>query len=155
MPPEAWASEICTAVADWLDEVVALSEDFSENFDVSSGEAAKESMLGFLDDALATTDDMIQRVDAAGIPDVEDGEGAADHMMSALREVRAVIEDARGRIAALDGRPGGPRERVRSRGRRSTGVGNARIGAAFEDFEASEMNAIAMDSPACQQLPAA
>ena len=81
--PEAWASEVCTAMSDWLDEAHSSERRLHwENPDPSSAEEAKETVLGFLDDILATTNDLVQRVEAAGIPDVEDGKAAADDLMS-------------------------------------------------------------------------
>jgi hypothetical protein len=154
VPPGAWATEVCTTISDWYDDINTLAGDFlEEEVDMSSGEALKESTLGFLDDLLAITDDMIQREEGAGIPDIEDGEGAVDRLMSAHREVRAELEDARSRIAAL------PTDDLEALRNGMTEVGEDlqeagdRISAAAADLKTSEV-AVISSSPTCQQLPA-
>ena len=154
VPPDDWASEICTATSDWFDELVALADDFQENPDLSSGVAAKGSVLGFLDDVRGDRRHDAE-VDAAGILTSRMGMRPPIRMRAAWREVRATIEDARSRIEAL---PTDDQKALMNGidavGKDLQESGDA-IAVAFVDIGSSEMNAILNSSSACQQLPAA
>lgn len=98
---EAYATGVCGAIADWVDEIQSLNEDLQADLDPSSIDALKDAMVTFLDDVIASTDTVIADVEDVGIPDVDDGDAAAQHLLTGLRDSRGVFEDARDRVEAM------------------------------------------------------
>ena len=106
---EAYATGVCGAIAGWVDEIQGLNEDLQANLDPSSIDALKDTMVMFLDDVIASTDTVIADVEDVGIPDVDDGDAAAQHLLMVARLSRRVRERARPCRGHADGRPGGVR----------------------------------------------
>lgn len=98
---EAWAGAVCGATADWIDEIEGLNAGLREHLDASSLQALRDSTVAYFDDILASTDRMIRRVRTAGVPDVQGGAAAAEHVTSGLADARAALRDARDRASAL------------------------------------------------------
>ena len=54
---EAYATGVCGAIADWVEEIQGLNEDLQANLDPSSIDGLKDTMVTFLDDVIASTED--------------------------------------------------------------------------------------------------
>lgn len=101
----AWASDVCTAVGDWVTTIQEQSSTIATDFTSGSPEEGKEVMTTFISDAVAETDTMLEEVGAAGVPDVEGGEEYADELVAAFTEARDILADVQTQIDALPSDP--------------------------------------------------
>ena len=92
---EAWAGEVCGAVGTWLDGINAsntkLNEDVQGLTDLNQ---IRDVLVGFLNDSVSLTDDMINGVKAAGAPNVKNGEQLSADLVAALSPVKDTFEKA-------------------------------------------------------------
>jgi hypothetical protein len=151
---EAYATGVCSAIADWVDEIQGLNEDLQANLDPSSIDALKDAMVTFLDDVIASTDTVIADVEDVGIPDVDDGDAAAQHLLTGLRESRGVFEDARDRVEAM------PTDDPAAFGEELQTVGTdiqtsmSTIGEDLGRFESPVLDDVSKDIPECEAVAA-
>jgi hypothetical protein len=109
-------------------------------------------MVGFLEDVTAATDSVIGEVEAVGIPDVEDGQAAADAVLSALRDSQTVFADARDRVQGLStADPTAFGEELATLGTdlQSSMSG---IGSELDQFASPELDEASKDIPECQEV---
>lgn len=152
--PEAWASGVCTATAEWIDEIAALNADLQENLDASSLETLRDSTVAYFDELLASTDRMIDRVEAAGVPDVDGGGDAAEHVLTGLATARAALKDARERAASLEtDDPGTFSEKLREIGG-DVATSLSDVADSMARFRSPALDAASQDVPECQGLAA-
>jgi hypothetical protein len=150
--PATWAADVCGAAADWVDEIMGLNEELQANLDPSSVQALKDQMVGYFDDILTSTDGMIGDIEAAGIPDVEGGQEAADRVLAGMRDARAILQQARDDAAALDtSDPQAFGEEVQAIGQ-EVGSSLGEVGDAMQRFESPELDEVSQDVPECQEL---
>jgi hypothetical protein len=149
---ETYATGVCGAIADWVDEIQGLNEDLQANLDPSSIDALKEAMVTFLDDVIASTDTVIADVEDVGIPDVDDGVAAAQHLLTGLRDSRGVFQDARDRVEAM------PTEDPAAFGEELQTVGTdiqasmSTIGEDLGRFESQELDEVSRTIPECEAV---
>ncbi|MFN2591066.1 MAG: hypothetical protein ABR518_09895 [Actinomycetota bacterium] len=97
-----YVRSLCGATAQWQENVqqrtVALASDLGGDPSPQEGKAAFRE---YLDDILASTDTLVGRLEDAGTPDVENGEQAADRVISSLQRVRDAFEEARDQVDGL------------------------------------------------------
>ncbi|HEX5937108.1 MAG TPA: hypothetical protein VFZ75_05385 [Actinomycetota bacterium] len=98
VPAEAYVTDVVTT---FRDDVEALSEELQRGEDPSSLDVVKDAALSYFDDVIASTDRMVAEAEAAGVPDVADGEEAARQVSTALGEMRSALTDARDRMDGL------------------------------------------------------
>jgi hypothetical protein len=109
-------------------------------------------MVGYFDDILTSTDGMIGDIEAAGIPDVEGGQEAADRVLAGMRDARAILQQARDDAAALDtSDPQAFGEEVQAIGQ-EVGSSLGEVGDAMQRFESPELDEVSQDVPECQEL---
>lgn len=151
---EAYATGVCGAIADWVEEIQGLNEDLQANLDPSSIDALKDAMVTFLDDVIASTDTVIADVEDVGIPDVDDGDAAAQHLLTGLRDSRGVFENARDRVEAM------PTEDPTAFGEELQTVGTdiqnsmSTIGDDLGRFESPVLDDVSKDIPECEAVAA-
>ena len=151
---EAYATGVCGAIADWVDEIQGLNEDLQANLDPSSIDALKDTMVMFLDDVIASTDTVIAEVENVGVPDVDDGDAAAQHLLTGLRDSRGVFQNARDRVEAM------PTDDPAAFGEELQTVGTdiqtsmSSIGEDLGGFESPELDEVSKDIPECQEVAA-
>lgn len=151
---EAYATGVCGAIADWVDEIQGLNEDLQANLDPSSIDALKDAMVTFLDDVIASTDTVIADVEDVGIPDVDDGDAAAQHLLTGLRDSRGVFENARDRVEAI------PTDDPAAFGEELQTVGTdiqtsmSTIGEDLGRFESPVLDEVSKDIPECEAVAA-
>ncbi len=152
---ETYATGVCGAIADWVDEIQALNEDLQANLDPSSIDSLKDAMVTFLDDVIASTDAVIADVDDVGVPDVEDGDAAAQHLLTGLRDSRGVFENARDRVEALStDDPQAFGEELQTVGT-DIQTSMSTIGEDLGQFESPELDEVSKDIPECEEVAAA
>jgi hypothetical protein len=61
----------------------------------------KEALQQFVDSAAEASDKLVEDVDAAGTPDTENGEEAADAFQAAVEDTSNELEDARAEVGEL------------------------------------------------------
>ena len=150
-----YATGVCGAISGWVDEIQGLNQDLAANLDPSSAESLKDAMVGFLEDVTAATDSVIDEVEAVGIPDVDDGQAAADAVLSALRDSQSVFADARDRVQGLStADPAAFGEELQTLGTdlQSSMSG---IGGELDQFASPELDEASKDIPACQEVASA
>ncbi|HET6790035.1 MAG TPA: hypothetical protein VFI35_00435 [Actinomycetota bacterium] len=151
---EAYATGVCGAIADWVDEIQGLNENLQANLDPTSIDALKDAMVTFLDDVIASTDTVIADVEDVGIPDVDDGAAAAQHLLTGLRDSRGVFEDARDRVEAM------PTDDPAAFGEELQTVGTdiqtsmSTIGEDLGRFESPVLDDVSEDIPECEAVAA-
>jgi hypothetical protein len=102
VPPEQYATDICTAARQWVETIQQGAQDFGGGLTASSSpDQIKEGLVGFLEDAIDQTEQLIGDVEDAGVPAVDGGEQASEDLTSAFEDVQAAFEDARDRAEAL------------------------------------------------------
>jgi hypothetical protein len=149
---KAWLADICGATKGWVEQILTMQQDLQDDLDPSSVKAVKATMVGYFDDVVAATDEMLQQVDGAGVPDVEGGEEAARAVSDGLTAARDVLARARDRAADLPTND----ERAFSRRLRAiaddvqtslTGVGNT-----MGELRSPALDEAADDVTECQEL---
>jgi hypothetical protein len=151
---ETYATGVCGAIADWVDEIQGLNEDLQANLDPSSIQALKAAMVTFLDDVIASTDTVIADVEDAGVPDVEDGDAAAQHLLTGLRDSRGVFQDARDRVEAIStDDPTAFGEELQTVGT-DIQTSMSTIGEDLGQFESQELDEVSKDIPECEAVAA-
>jgi hypothetical protein len=151
---EAYATGVCGAIADWVDEIQSLNEGLQANLDPSSIDALKDTMVTFLDDVVASTDTVIADVEGVGIPDVADGGIAAQHLLAGLRDSRGVFESARDRVEAMSTEnPAAFGEELQTVGT-DIQTSMSTIGGDLGRFESPELDEVSRDIPECDAVAA-
>ncbi len=151
---EAYATGACGAIADWVDEIQGLNEELQANLDPSSVEALKDAMVTFLGDVIASTDAVIADVEDLGVPDVEDGDAAAQHLLTGLRDSRGVFENARDRVEAMStDDPSAFGQELQTLGT-DIRTSMSTIGEDLGQFESPELDQVSEDIPECEEVAA-
>ena len=152
---ETYATGVCGAVAEWVSEIQGLNEDLQANLDPSSIDSLKDAMVTFLDDVIASTDAVIADVEEVGVPDVEDGDAAARHLLTGLRDSRGVFENARDRVEAMStDDPAAFGEELQTVGT-DIQTSMSTIGEDLGRFESPELDEASKDIPECEEVSAA
>ena len=131
-----------------------MNEELQQQLDPTSLDVVKDTTLTFLDDVITATDRMLSDVDAAGVPDVDDGGVAARRVSTALSDVRDALAGARDRVEGLsndDPEAFGSELQTIGRDLRES---LADTTGTLESFEVPELEEAADDVPACDQLAA-
>lgn len=152
---EEYARGVCSAIGTWIDDVMALQQDLQENLDPTSLDSLKDAMVGFMEDMVSSTDTVISDVEAVGTPDVDNGEAAAEAVLTALRGVRTVFQDAGDRVADLG--TDDPQAFASELQSMATDVQSSvsDIGSEFDQFESPELKEVFEDVPECDEVAAA
>ncbi len=102
--PDAYAADVCGAIGSWYDQIntasTALVEDAGAG-DQQDPAAGKALVVGFLDRAIALTEDLVTDLEGAGVPDTAAGEETADRLVAGIEDVRTLFVDARDDTTAL------------------------------------------------------
>jgi hypothetical protein len=148
-----WTGDLCTALDTWQSELTESAPDPASEPDI---ESTKDSLVSFLESAVAATQALVDDVRAAGVPEIENGEAIATEMQS---EIAAVGDDFLAAKDTLEGLstddPAAFAAEVSEIGTTLTEAGAA-AGAAFdrlaEQYPAAELDAAATDAPACETV---
>jgi hypothetical protein len=96
---EDYASEVCTAFQAWGTAFQEQAAGLGAGFGAGDDEAIKATVQKFYGDLADATDEAITAIEAAGIPDVDNGAEAAEEIQNAFAELRAVFEEAEASVA--------------------------------------------------------
>lgn len=100
--PKEWTADVCGALQQWQSTLEQKAQALTgEVLDAKDAEDAKRRISAFLTEVLADTERMLEALDEAGAPAVEDGEAIAAALTVGLRQVQAAFQQARDSVVAL------------------------------------------------------
>lgn len=101
--PSAYATSICTGVDDWFQAIQSHTEQLNAATADLEGDldGAKESIQTYIDDVVVATDELLEEVEDAGQPDVDEGDEVAAALHDGFEQVKAEFEKARDEIDAV------------------------------------------------------
>jgi len=159
---DVWVRAVCTTLTDWNGELQSRTGDLQteiQGLPQGDFEGLQVVMLGYVDGVIEDTEGAVSSLEEAGVPDVEDGEEAAELMVSGIREARSIFVDAREDIEELD--PDRPRQFGTALQEIGAQVqdGGERVQAAFEAADergvgGEELDEAFTEEPACSALAA-
>ncbi len=98
---DAYASDVCTALAAWVQDIQDRASTITEGINPGDAKAGKERLSEFIGETVTGTENLISEVEPAGVPDTDGGEEAAGQIVEGLRQVQTILEDAQDQIAEL------------------------------------------------------
>jgi hypothetical protein len=153
--PQEWSADVCGALQSWRSDLETKTNDLqSTAAGATSVAEGRDLIVDFLDETITRTDQMLNEVEAAGSPDVDDGETIARDFRTQLAKIKPIFEDAREKAADLPDDPQGFAEGAQEIGTAMSTAGE-QVGAEFESsdkFDSPELEKAFNDEPACQQL---
>ena len=146
-----YAADICTAFTDWTQAIQDRQTDLQEGLQPgASPEEGKEALQGFLDDAVAASDQLVEDVDAAGVPDTENGDQAAQALQDAAEGARDQLADAQENVGDL------PTDSPQAFSQAADEFGNEvrtaleGVGEGLQDIDTPELDQAIDEEEACQ-----
>lgn len=101
--PATWAKSVCSALAPWRTKVADLTAAAQREIGQAGTPAqTKQTLTTLLGGAADASEQARSKVSAAGIPDVDGGDGVADQFVTALTRARDAYGHARTTVAGLD-----------------------------------------------------
>lgn len=98
-----WAAAVCQALSPWRTEISTLTTRTQQQMTAETTPAqAKENLVRLFGGAEAASETAREKLQRAGIPDVEGGEAVARGFVASLTGVRDAYGRARQSIAALE-----------------------------------------------------
>lgn len=91
-PTAAWASDFCTTITNWTDELQTVTSQFSDTSNLS-----EDGLQSAADDVKSATSDLVDDLRALGAPDTQSGEevrSALDSLSTTLESEADAIEEA-------------------------------------------------------------
>jgi hypothetical protein len=146
-----YASDICTAFTDWTQAIQDRQTELQEGLQPgASPEEGKEALQGFLDDAVSASEQLVEDVDAAGVPDTENGEDAAEALQGAAEGARDQLAEAQENVGDL------PTDSPQAFGEAADQFGNdvrsalEGVGDGLQDIDTPELDEAIDEEEACQ-----
>jgi hypothetical protein len=146
-----YASDICTAFFGWRDAIQEGQTDLASSLESDAApQEGKDALQGFLDNAVAASDQLIEDVEAAGTPDTENGEEAADVLQTAAEQARDRLADAQADVGDL------PTDSPEAFSAAAAQFGNdvqaalGESGEGLQDVDSPELNQAFDEEEACQ-----
>ena len=146
-----YAADICTAFTDWTTAIQERQTDLQEGLQPGASPAeGKEALQGFLDDAVSASDQLVEDVEAAGTPDTENGDDAANALQDAAQGARDQLADAQENVAEL------PTDSPQAFSEAADQFGNdvrtalEGVGDGLQDIDTPELDQAIDDEEACQ-----
>jgi len=101
--PQAWAANVCTALSPWRTEISTLTSRTQQQMTAKTTPAqAKENLVRLLSGAESASETARAKVEEAGVPDVDGGEGVAKGFVSSLTAMRDAYGRAKQSVEGLD-----------------------------------------------------
>ena len=154
-PPREFMTQVCDGLDDWLQSVLTASERTQRELsNVPSAARGRATLTGFFDTLIEETDRLISAVEAAGAPDVDGGNEAAEAIIRGLTGARRALEDGRDEVQELPDDPARFRPAAAELGQ-SVKSDLAEVGASLRELEVVELNRAAGQIESCRELGAA
>jgi hypothetical protein len=145
--------ELCTALDTWQTELTEGVPDFSSVTDI---ESTKDSLVSYLGSVVTATQTPVDDLQAAGVPEVENGEAIATEMQSALSSIGDEFAAARDSVEGLSTEdPAAFASSLTDLGTTLTEAGTA-AGTTFdqlaEQYPSADLDAAASEAASCQNV---
>jgi hypothetical protein len=154
--PEEWSADVCGALSDWVADLNQRADEMQQaTADSGSIPDARDRIVEFLDTTVTRTDAMLQTVEDAGAPAVDDGEAIARDLREELAKIKPVFEDARESAEALPDDPEAFVDAAQDLGSALAAGGGevgGRLEATQEKYDSPELEKAFNEEPACQTL---
>lgn len=149
---EAYATKVCGAMQDWVTGIQERTQDLGSGLSPDDTEGGKQVLVDLLSEMSSATGDLVTAVEAAGVPDIEGGEEAADNLVSAFEEVQGILEDAEADVEALSD---DPQEFQQGASQLGTTIQEAltRVGESLEDAGSDELTEAFENEESCSAVP--
>jgi hypothetical protein len=100
---DGYAAAVCGALTDWMTAIEDGNTELQSSLENETDlEAVKQRLLEFLDDTIASTDEMLGSIEDAGAPDVDNGEEIHQQLLELLGRASTAFQDARDTVDGLD-----------------------------------------------------
>lgn len=101
-PPRVWAASVCTALSPWRAELDSLTTKAQEQANAAPNSAqAKDNLVRLFDGARKSTETAREKVAAAGVPAVDNGDKIANSFVATLAAVRDAYAHAKDGVSEL------------------------------------------------------
>jgi hypothetical protein len=150
-----FASDVCSAVGDWMREIQGSGQGIESEIDGAGSDLGKikDAIVGFLDDGVDATETVITEVDDAGVPEGDDGEEIADRIQEGFEEVKKAFEEERDAVEGTESDD--PQELVSQFEDTQSRLGGEALEKAFgplEEFEDSDVSKEFETNDTCQSI---
>jgi hypothetical protein len=152
--PREYVRSVCEAMADWQGEIQDRSTSLAQDLGTdATPQQGKDALAEFLDGVITDTEGMVDQVEEAGSPDIQDGEDQANRLTDALTQVLEAFRAARTEVQTL------PTDSPEAFQQRADEIGSAiqsaitEAGSTFEQ-PSPELDPVFEGEPACDQLNA-
>ena len=146
-----YANDLCTALTGFSEALRDRQAEVQEGADPGrSPEEDRDALQRFVDGAVEASDVLVEEVEAAGEPDIDDGGEVADAFRTAAEDTRSELEEAQDAVAEIPtDTPGAYRAAVDEF---TTDLGNTLEGTdePFQDVDAPELDMALDEASACQ-----
>ena len=148
-----YAKSVCTSMQTYVTDVTNLSNNFASSLDPSADLAGqRDAVVGFLDDVLTSTDKLIGDLEAAGVPDVDNGQQIVDAIKQSFEKAKGVIEDAKQQVQNLSlDDPSTFATQLSSIGTKIQGS-MTDIGTSLQSLSSPELEQAVAQEPSCASL---
>ena len=99
--PEDYAAAVCNSGSDWVDALQDAADQLQNQVDSATPEEAKQLLLDFLDGTVDETDELLNELQEAGEPSVDNGEAFAADVEDKFEQARDALENARDEVQGL------------------------------------------------------
>jgi hypothetical protein len=148
-----YAKAVCTTMSTYVTDVTDLSNTFASSLDPAADLAGqRDAVVGFLDDVLTATDELITNLEAAGVPDVDNGQEIVDKIKESFTQAKSVIADAKDQVQNLS------LDDPTAFATQLSGIGTAiqdsmtGIGTSLQSLSSPELEQAVTSEPACSSL---
>lgn len=141
-----WASDFCSAVTSWTDELEGVTSQFSDTSNLS-----EEGIRSAADDVRSSTDDLVDELRGLGTPPTASGDevrAALDSLSDTLETESAEIEEAADGVSGITDLPNALSAATTSLSAMATAFSGALTTVQEADVQ-GELQAALEDSPEC------
>ena len=148
-PTAAWASDFCSAITTWTDELQTVTSEFSDTSNLS-----QDGLQSASDDVRGATESLVDDLRGLGAPETEGGEEirtALDTLSTTLETETASIEETVEGISGLTGIPSAITAVTASLSAMGTAFSTT-LGTIEDADVGSELQTALEDSPECADI---
>jgi len=91
---DEWAADFCGNFSDWLDAIQAASSDVGNQVTPGDIESGKTALVNLFGTASEETQTLITSLEDGGAPDIDDGQGLVDELVSRFEDFDQAAQDA-------------------------------------------------------------
>ena len=152
--PEEYVKSVCTSMSTWVSDVQNLSNSFGSDVDPTDLEATKNAIVDLFGQMLDATDTLISSLQAAGTPDIDNGDQIKAALSDSFTQARQALSDAKDQIANLD--TSDPTQFATQLQGIGTAIQSSMSGitGSLSGLQAPELEQAAANEPACASLAA-